>query len=227
MQLSLFIGKQVLTPAGENLGYVLAANPTRDFSAIASYLCADAEEEEFYLSAKSVLSSSDALIANRLRLSSPAGVPCPLGKAVFSHTGMLFGTLKDLLLGDEPLFIVQGKGEEYTFPLSRVSIGDAIMVYPEGEKPAAPSAPKKKTAHKQRAKSAVKKDEPPAPVPFRTEDALNRVNLLGRKLKKNVYDENGFLIAEAGERITESTVSKARRNNRLLQLTVNTLTNVI
>lgn len=227
MQLSLFIGKQVLTPAGENLGYVLAANPTRDFSAIASFLCADGEEEEYSLPAKSVLFSSDALIATRPRLSSPTGVPCPLGKAVFSHTGELLGTLNDLLLGDEPLFLVQGEEAELTFPLSRVSIGDAIMVYPEGEKPAAPPAAKKKTPQKSKAKNAVKKDDPPAPVPFRTQDALNRVNLLGRKLKKNVYDENGFLIAEAGERITESTVSKARRCNRLLQLTVNTLTNVI
>ena len=238
MQLTTLIGKQVLTPAGEKLGYVLAVNPARDMKGIACFLCADEDEEEFYLPARNVLSYSDALIANRSRSSSPTGIPCPLGKTVFSHTGGFLGTLGELLVGDgaDPLFIVHGEGAKLTLPLSRVSIGDALIVYPEGRHKPAPvrSAPKKKPAPKPAAKPApaeVEEEparvEPAQPRSFHPEDALNRVNLLGKKLKKTVYDENGYPIAEAGVRITETIVARARRSNRLLQLTVNTLTNVL
>lgn len=241
MQLTTLIGKPVLTPAGEKLGYVLSVNPARDMKGIACFLCADEDEEEFYLPARNVLFYSDALIANRSRISSPTGIPCPLGKTVFSHTGGFLGTLGELLVGDnaDPLFIVHGDGAKLTFPLSRVALGDALIVYPEGRQKPAPakSAPKKKPAPKVEVQietvtveeKPVHVEPAPAPAPrvFRREDALNRVNLLGKKLKKTVYDENGYPIAEAGERITETIVARARRSNRLLQLTVNTLTNVM
>ena len=64
--------------------------------------------------------------------------------------------------------------------------------------------------------------EPPRRDGFR----INRTNLLGRRVKKSVYDETGAPIALAGERITPETITKARRKNKLLALTVNTLTNL-
>ena len=51
-------------------------------------------------------------------------------------------------------------------------------------------------------------------------------NLLGRRVKRSVFDETGAPVALAGERITPDTVAKARRKNKLLALTVNTLTNI-
>lgn len=245
MQLTSLIGKLVLSPAGEKIGYVIAALPSRDLKKVSCLLCADNDEEEFYLPVKNILSYGDALIANRSRTSIPTGISCPIGNAVYSHTGGFLGTLGELLLGDggAPLFIVHHEGSKLTFPYSRVSLGDAVIVYPEGCKKPAPAkiTPPKKTKPKsQPEKSAKSKTmpeaEPVQPVPdpqssvriaASPTDALNRVNLLGRKLKKSVYDENGCPIAVAGERITETIVSLARRSNRLLQLTVNTLTNVI
>ena len=55
---------------------------------------------------------------------------------------------------------------------------------------------------------------------------LNRTNLLGKRLKKSVFDDQGKPIALAGERITPEILARARRSNRLLELTVNTLTNL-
>ena len=55
---------------------------------------------------------------------------------------------------------------------------------------------------------------------------IDRTNLLGRRVKRSVYDETGTPIAVAGERITPQTIALARRKNRLLALTVNTLTNL-
>ena len=53
---------------------------------------------------------------------------------------------------------------------------------------------------------------------------LNHTNLLGRKVKKSVYDDYGIAIALAGERITPAVLARARRAGRLLALAVNTLT---
>lgn len=55
---------------------------------------------------------------------------------------------------------------------------------------------------------------------------IDRTNLLGRRVKRSVYDETGAPIAVAGERVTPETIALARRKNRLLALTVNTLTNL-
>ena len=262
MQITSLIGKQILSPAGEKIGYVVSAYPSRDFKKISCFLCADEDEEEFFLPAKNVLHWGDALVANRSRISTPTGLPCPVGSPVYTHTGEWMGALGELLIGDEadPLFIVHKEGTKITLPLARVSVGDIIMVYPVGcKKPAAQKKPARKPAEKVQSAPAPSAKESPAPAPvisapaapaeipavkteepeqpatesaaekteFRTEDALNRLNLLGRKVKKTVYDQNGYPIALAGDRITEKIVSLARRNNRLLQLTVNTLTNVI
>ena len=55
---------------------------------------------------------------------------------------------------------------------------------------------------------------------------LNRYNLIGRRVKKSVFDDSGTPVALAGERITPEILSAARKRNRLLQLAVNTLTTV-
>lgn len=81
------------------------------------------------------------------------------------------------------------------------------------EKKASPSEPKAK-------------DEPPMPEirPSNSIQLLNRTNLLGRVVKKSVYDDFGVTVALAGERITPAVLARARRANRLLALAVNTLT---
>lgn len=245
MQITSLIGKQILTPAGENIGYVLAAYPSRDLKKVSCFLCADEDEEEFFLPAKCVLSYSDVLIATRTRMSVPTGVPCPVSYAAYTHTGSRMGTVEELILGEDadPLFIVYTDGAKVTVPAARAILGDALIVYPAGFKKPAPARkpPRKeeKKAPVQAVQPAVIQAEPEpaseAPIAQPTaetvqahspEDALNRVNLLGRRLKKSVYDENGYPVALAGDIITKNTVSLARRSNRLLQLTVNTLTNV-
>ena len=56
---------------------------------------------------------------------------------------------------------------------------------------------------------------------------VDRLNLLGRQVKITVRDRNGEPIALSGEKITPEILSVARKNNLLLRLTVNTLTNIV
>lgn len=262
-KLSSLIGKQLLSPAGERLGYVLDATLTQTLKGISCLRCADGEDEEFYLPARAILSYGDALIVGKSRISAPTGAPSPMMTPAYSHTGELEGVVCDYVLGDDPQYVLWKDGKEILVPLTRAARGETLILYP--------SAAAKKRAPKSRATSSpsAKKKQPSTPVqtpmptpvtppeqlPFsptqetpekpapeaqmsfgetasaQTEQgvqySLNRLNLLGRKLKKSVYDSAGQPIAIAGERITPSVISSARRHNRLLELTVNTLTNVL
>lgn len=72
----------------------------------------------------------------------------------------------------------------------------------------------------------LKEPDPAAPVtePPAPKGLYDRTNLLGRYVKRPVYDNAGAPIALEGERITPALLSNARRAGKLLALAVNTLT---
>lgn len=237
MELSSLIGKEILTPTGDKLGYAKSAFVSRDYKRLSSLVCIDEDEEEFYLPARAVLASDDVIIAGKGRLPAPTGLPCPIGTPAYSEKGEHFGVVGDLLVGDgDPVYVIVKDGIRTSYAADCVVTGKTMIIYPEG-KPKR-SAPKKRTkpAPENAAPQVVTPPEPAAPVmpaapaPVKESvnafDALNRCNLLGRRVKKSVYDENGSPIALADERITPEILSCARRHNKLLQLTVNTLTNI-
>ena len=246
MQLSTLIGKPVLTRAGDRLGYVTAALPARDLKKISSLVCADDDENEFCLPARAILSVSDAVIAGGARLKAPTGIESPIGKRAYSHTGEELGALSDVELGETPSLLITGDNAQLRCDATCATIGETVIVYPspEDRRPAAAKrrhTPKKNTvaATMSDAPSAATPPPPPpmsepnmqkmqsSPEPPRRDGfRIDRTNLLGRRVKKSVYDETGAPIALAGERITPETITKARRKNKLLALTVNTLTNL-
>lgn len=234
MQLSSFIGKLVLSPAGERCGYVVAARPTRDFAEIACLVCADGEEEEFYLPGRAILSVRDAVIAEKRRIAAPAGVPSPVGTEAYTIAGTLLGTIADVRLKEQgdPAFIIAGEHALTQVPVLRVALGERAVVYPEGA-----SVPAAKRAPRARKKPAESKKEAPmseeqAPKTMQLEPApvkaelLNGSNLLGKRVRRSVFEGCGLPIAVAGERVTPAILSRARRKNCLIRLAVNTLTNL-
>lgn len=246
MQLSTLIGKPVLTRAGDRLGYVTAALLTRDMKKISSLLCADDDEEEFCIPARAILSAADAVIAGGARLKAPTGIASPIGKPAYTHTGEALGTLTDVELGDEPALLIASGATTLRCAAACATIGETVIVYPSAaeRRPASARhghAPKK--TENTRTMSAQRRSEPTMPAddgvqappsmpeakPSKTHAEgfrIDRTNLLGRRVKRSVYDETGTPIAVAGERITPQTIALARRKNRLLALTVNTLTNL-
>ncbi len=100
MELSTLIGKQILAPNGEILGYVKNAYLTQGNKKVSSLECIDGEENEFYISARAVLSVGDAVMATRSRLAAPTGTACPIGSAAYSYEGEYLGAAGDILLGD-------------------------------------------------------------------------------------------------------------------------------
>lgn len=221
MELSSFVGKRILSPTGKDLGYSKSVLLTRNRKKISCLVCIDGDEEEFYLPARAVLAAGDVIIAGPTRLSAPAGIPCPVGLPVYSNLGESLGTVVDLVLGEgDPVYLVGKDGVRESYPAERLTVSETVIAYPEGVKKRA--AARKKRADKRDATPAPEKEEAEtAPI-----DPFDRFNLLGRTVKKSVYDGCGKPIALAGERVTPAVLSDARRKNLLLQLTVNTLTNL-
>lgn len=231
MEISTIIGKQILSPAGESLGYAKSVYLNRDFTKISSLCCIDGEEEEFYLPARAILSTGDALIAGTARLASPSGEPSPVGKAAFSHTGEQIGMVCDVILSDQSSVTVCNQTIRVSYPVELTAIGESVIVYPDEQtkkalspkKRRAPSKPKPaKNNHSPSAEKTPVKTDPAAKI----QPSNQRFGILGKQVKRSVYDSQGYPLVLAGEKVTAETVLRARKNNRLLQLTVNTLTNV-
>lgn len=232
------IGTLILSPAGEKLGYVKEAYVTRDMTALSCLIAVDEEEEEFILPARAVLAAKDAVIAGRNRVPSPTGVPAPMGRAVFSDRGEYLGAVCDVTLSASPAITVLREGVPAVFPLTHVAVGETLIVFPEARKKRKPARRPSEAAKQATARtleptpSASAVPDVPAPsaplqnVPREVNAfAFNRYDLLGRRVKRSVFDAYGVPVAIAGERITPEMLSVARKRNRLLALTVSTLTN--
>ena len=202
MEFSTLIGKPLLSPAGENFGYVLQVYLKENLSSVSCLLCADCDEEEFFLSFSAVHSTGDVLIAENCRLESPLGVPCPVGKAVFDEHGSFLGAAKSLT--DGGVLTVVGAIGEREFSAKQLTVNETVVV--------------RYASAKKRPQPKKEKPRRVDPVPEDTSDEY-RLNLLGKRLQKAVTG-----LAEAGEIITAELIGRARESNRLLELTANTLT---
>ena len=228
MQLSTIVGTMILSPDGEKFGYVKEARLTRDLAALSCLVAVDDDEEEFYLPARTVLAVKDAVIAGRARISAATGVPAPMGRSVFSEQGEYLGIVTDMKLGEVPALTVT-KDASRDIPLSHAAVGETVIIFEKERKKRAVRQEKRPPALKPAERNSAE------PAPAAPEEAkpeahparFNRYNLLGKRVKKSVFDEYGTPVALAGERVTPEMLEAARRRNRLLALTVNTLTNVL
>lgn len=233
MELSTIIGKQILSPNGESLGYAKGVYLNRDLTKVSAYSCIDEEEEEFFLPARAILAVGDALIAGSARIGAPTGIPSPVGKTVYTHLGEQIGIVSDIVTEEETAaVIVCGTTDRTAYPAELTAVAESVIVYPDEctKKALAPKkrrAPAKNKPAERPASNTESARAPeqtaPAPSP---ESSCCRFGILGKQVKKSVYDSQGFPIINAGEKVTAETVLRARKNNRLLELTVNTLTNV-
>ena len=241
----------ILSPDGEKFGYVKEARLTRDLAALSCLVAVDDDEEEFYLPARTVLAVKDAVIAGKARIAAATGVPAPMGRSVFSEQGEYLGIVTDMKLEVPALTVTKDVSRD--IPLSHAAVGETVIVFEKERKKRAVRQEKKTPAPKPiSAESApaapdpapTRHSAPPSPESPRHSEwgiapeesrqtqsdhpaRFNRYNLLGKRVKKSVFDEQGTPVALAGERVTPEMLEAARRRNRLLALTVNTLTNVL
>ena len=236
MQITSFVGKNVLSKTGERLGYVISPRLTRDHKKLSCLVCADEEEDEFFLPARAVLAAEDAVIAGRQRAEAPTGVPSPVCRAAYNAKGEWCGVVADVLTGDAPELVLAEEGKTRRIPVALACIRENVILFSSAEERRHSGAssrtktgqrpPQKDTAPRTAAPPAAERAAPPAPVSPPQNGVPDRTNLLGRKVKRSVYDLRGNPVALEGERITPAILARARRENVLLTLTVNTLTNL-
>ena len=253
MEVSTMIGAEIFSPAGEKLGYVKNVYLSKDRKKITCLLCVDegesGEDDEFVMPFRAVLSVKDVVIARKMRIGTAIGAPAPVGINAYSDTGEALGTLCEILVGDGgPVYVVTKDGVRTSYPDGTVIIGEAAMISSgsaakktgakrkkksgKEEKPIkAEGEAKTKTAETAETADDTAPLEEPTPSDFaaimNAPLGIDRLNLLGRQVKITVHDKNGEVIALSGQRITPEILSLARKNNLLLRLTVNTLTNIV
>ena len=247
MEVSTMIGAEIFSPAGEKLGYVKSVYLSKDRKKITCLLCVDegesGEDDEFIMPFRAVISVKDVVIARKMRIENVTGAPAPVGINAYSLEGEALGTLCEILIGDGgPVYIVTKGGVRTPYPDGSVVIGEALMISPNGEKKASTKSRAKRSASREGKAEKKILAQPEKEPPVQTEQeqvppefmpilnapaGLDRLNLLGRHVKIAVHDKNGEVIAPSGQRITPEILSLARKNNLLLRLTVNTLTNLV
>lgn len=158
MYLSQLIGRLVVSRTGEQLGYVTAARLTRDYAAVSCLVCADADEEEFLLPFRVLLSVGDVLIVGTRRLSQLTGIASPVGKAAYLHTGEYLGTICDVELEQPPFFVVSGEKQE-RIDVACAAIAESVVVYPDAAARRAAGVAKKKGQTVAERKSPMRKEE--------------------------------------------------------------------
>ncbi len=221
MQITNLIGKQIFSPTGESLGTCLSVNLSRDFTKLSTLICIDGEEEEFFLPVRAIKAIQDVIIAAPTPTKSVQGLPAPIGKPVLSHQGEDLGIATDLSLTDSSALFVTKNGLSTQYPLNAVAFGERLIVYPSAEEKPTKKCRKTSPSAKSSKRNAKTEQATPQIEP------THRLDLIGKTVKKTVYTQEGAPLVSAGEIITPTILRKARLNNRLLQLTVNTLTNII
>lgn len=237
MQISSLVGKRILTPDEKEIGYVLGVLLSKNRKKLSALVCADEDEEEFYLPARALIKVGETVTARPSRLTTATGEVCPIGFPVYSDAGKFLGFVKNVLLEEDAFLVLDGA----VLPIGSVKIGDAAIVRRTVQ--AQKKAPKRQNSVKAEQTSVTEQKSAaptvavansggstvpqaaPAASVTEKDGGLYRLNLLGRRVRREVLTTDGRVIAEAGETITPAVLSAARRNNRLLELTVNTLTN--
>lgn len=215
MQLSSLIGKPVLSPSGESLGYVKDCYLGKNCNALSALACVDGEEEEFFLPARAILSLGDAVIAGNARLTLPTGIKSPVGGAVYSAYGEFLGVVREMTIEKDNAFVTVEKGEIKTeCNVKRLVIGEAVIAYAEGmKKPAGKQRPSQ-----EKTPTTPTEPENTAATECIANETLYQGNLLGKRAKQSITDEKGMPLIRAGEIITPAAIRKAGQCNRLLQL---------
>lgn len=219
MKISFLIGKPVISPAGEALGYVKQAYVGKNFDKLAMLLCVDGEEEEFLLPAQAVEGAKDAVIAHNRRAKSVSGVPSPVGTGVFDRSGNFLGGAEELDPEHGVLTVFCGNGRA-VFPAAYIRSDGATVVC---DQPYARKKSRKKSENVPKKEIRMQKNVTSEEVPKPDAESGGSGGLLGKQVKKTVSGENGP-IAQAGEKVTPALLKKAHEHNRLLGLTANTLT---
>lgn len=123
MKISELYGKKVESTAGKS-GYVVSCNGAA--GKLVCLLCADEEENEFYIDVKNILSVGSKIIFEDRETAIKTSKPIRLGRAGFNEAGKYLGNLSDLDFNGTK--IQRAKIGKRNYPAEKLFMGDVIIV---------------------------------------------------------------------------------------------------
>ena len=124
MKLSELYGMQVEKINSKRRGYVLKAFAEGD--KISHIVCSDADENEFCVAAKDILSANNCIIYRNESRFMRKNRALRLGAPCFNERGKILGVIKDYTLNGLTIKSVQIGEKSYSY--SRVIAGDAVII---------------------------------------------------------------------------------------------------
>ncbi len=221
MQLSNIVGKQLLSTRGQTLGVCIGAYASRNLGKLTALVCANDEDEQFYLSPRAVKNVGDVILATYATLKSPAGIPVPVRRAAYSHEGEFLGLLSDVVWDEQPKIVLVKEGVSQSISQNKILVGETLIVYPTEapRKATRPRAKKRPT----RVRDEIKDDIPVSEPTLSAQSNKIALDLIGRTLTRPLYAPDGTLLGARGDVVTPALIRSARRQNKMLQLTVTVL----
>ncbi len=168
-------------------------------------LYTDDDESKFFPFAKVNISGDAAVTTCDELLDSAQGLKCPINSYAFNQDGKLLGKVTDVVMDGLKTAFVKLQNEEIAIG-KLLSAGEVLIFNDTG-----------KTI---RLKSARR---PQKPVPSLKKFAPSYDFLLGKKLQRTITATDGKVIARAGEKITNDTISLAKSEGKLVILALNSL----
>lgn len=249
-----YVAKPVLTLEGEALGVVKSAVFSRDLGKIVGLTAFDEEsEEEFTFDLRVIYRAGENAV---LLGGDPRPPKCewrgsPVGLPAFSLLGEYLGRIVDVALEDERTVAVVAEKGEYAMDRLIAAGEGAALIDTAEERTVLPARRRARRSSDSRAREREESAEPAkeraevaATVPAETEareegernsaavESTARIVcgdklLIGRKLKRDIFNQRGDRIAKEGERITRDVLEKAKKYGLLFDLTVGSLSNLL
>lgn len=123
MNISELFGKKIVSTQGK-VGYIVSVNGGA--GRVECLLCADAEENEFTVDVKNIISLGEKIIYEDRESAIKSAQPLRLGRAVFDEKGIYIGDVEDyVFIKDKPLKAKIGKKN---YPAEGLVCGDVVIV---------------------------------------------------------------------------------------------------
>lgn len=123
MKISEIYGKKVESTSGKT-GYVVSCNGAA--GKLVCLLCADEDENEFYIDVKNIVSIGSKIIFEDRETAIKASKPIRLGRAGFNENGKYLGNLNDIDLKGAK--IQRAKIGKKNYPAEKLFMDDVIII---------------------------------------------------------------------------------------------------
>ncbi|MBQ9369706.1 MAG: hypothetical protein IJU10_01375 [Clostridia bacterium] len=225
------LSKEVLSLSdAAPIGIIANVYMSPDLSRIRGWTVVEEEsDDEKLLPLPRIIGRTDVVtVMNISALKTPCGVKCPLGMRVYDSEGRALGILREVIADETGKTATLSIGEKDYAPsdVLRASRSGVILRSPAHGDLHVKRAPAKKSRRPRPAAQPASVVQDVAPETETLPQATPAISygeyafLLGRTVSKDIVAD-GRMIAKEGTQVDAEIIEKARKQGKLVELTVN------